>query len=308
MTGGTPTITCERVSKWYGDVLGVNEVTVEFGPGVTGLLGPNGAGKSTLIKLVCGMLRPSIGRIRLNGHNPFARSAPMVRVGLCPEQDAFYSGASAHSVVTYLTKLQGFDAGTARVRAQKALERVGLSEAAHRSVAAFSKGMRQRFKLAQALAHDPDVVILDEPMNGLDPTTRHEMGELVKALGTEGRCVLVSSHVLHEVDALAQRMVVMRHGRIIADGTARALREEMSEVPLTVSIQSETPAALAVHVVALDGVRRVERTERGLDVHTTQADDLFDAVARLAAGGDVSVDGIAPTDEDLEAVFRYLTE
>lgn len=300
-------ITLTRVSKWYGDVLGVNEITTEFGPGVTGLLGPNGAGKSTLIKLICGMLRPSIGRILVNGRDPFTDAAVMSQIGLCPEQEAFYSGANAWDVVTYLTKLQGFGAAEARERARKALGRVGLTDAMGRSVAGYSKGMRQRFKLAQALAHDPDIVVLDEPMNGLDPTTRKEMGDLVKALGAEGRCILVSSHVLHEVDALAQRMLVMMNGRILADGTARELREEMSELPLTVEIRTPDVVALASRVVALDGVRRVERTARGLEVRTTAPDDVFDLVAQVAMEG-TQIDAIAPTDEDLEAVFRYLTE
>ena len=304
----TPSIVCDRVSKWYGDVLGVNEVTVEFGPGVTGLLGPNGAGKSTLIKLICGMLQPSIGRVRVNERNPFSRSGVMARVGLCPEQDAFYGGANAWDVVTYLTRLQGFSARDARDRARHALEHVGLEGAMGRSVQGYSKGMRQRFKLAQALAHDPDVVMLDEPMNGLDPTTRKEMGDLVKRLGAEGRCVIVSSHVLHEVDALAQRMIVMRHGRILADGTARALREEMSEFPLTVAIRTTHPVELGVQLIALDGVQRVERNNDGLEVQTTSPNDLFDAVARLATEEGIAIDGMTPTDEDLEAVFRYLTE
>jgi ABC-2 type transport system ATP-binding protein len=223
----TAGVRLERVSKWYGDVLGLNEVTVDLGPGVTGLLGPNGAGKSTLLKLVCGAILPSLGRVLVNGEEPFDRPAVMRRVGLCPEQDAAYPGISAWDVLTYLTRLHGYGRADARERSRRALDRVGLLEACNRSVTTFSKGMRQRFKLAQALSHDPDVVILDEPLNGLDPPGRRDMGAVIRALGDEGRCVLVSSHVLHEVETLARHILFLHQGRVLAEGTREEIRREL---------------------------------------------------------------------------------
>jgi len=304
----TPGISIDRVSKWYGEVIALNEVSAAFGPGVTGLLGPNGAGKSTLIKLMCGMLRPNLGTIRVNGETPFNRPGVMTHVGLCPEQDATYPNTSAWSALTYLTRLQGFGAKDARTGARRALERVGLGNDLGRSVAGYSKGMRQRFKLAQALAHDPTVIILDEPLNGLDPPGRRAFADLLAALGDEGRCVLVSSHVLHEVESIARRIVVLDFGRVLADGTSRELRRELPEFPLTVRLTTPTPAALAERVFAIDGARRVERIEGGLEVLTEKPAEFFDAVTALAAEEAIEITAITPMDEDLEAVFRYLTQ
>ena len=298
----------ERVSRWYGDVLGVNEVTLNFGPGVTGLLGPNGAGKSTLIKLICGFLRPSIGRVRVLGKNPFTSRSVHRDIGLCPEQDPAAQGVSAHDELTYLNRLQGFAREAAETLAGQVLEQVGLREALHRPVATYSKGMRQRFKLAQAIAHEPHVVVLDEPMNGLDPPARREFADLIRGLGDAGRCVIVSSHILHEVEMVAERILVMEHGRLLADGTARELRAELNEVPLTIRIATPSPGAVGTALVGLDGVQHVERQPGALVVRTTDAQALFDALGRMATRDDApAFDAVEPTDESLEAVFGYLT-
>jgi ABC-2 type transport system ATP-binding protein len=303
-----PRIELVHLSKWYGEVMGLNGVTAEFGPGVTGLLGPNGAGKSTLIKLACGMLQPNLGSVRVNGKAPFNRPGVMRRVGLCPEQDAAYPKAAAWDVLTYLTRLHGYGAKAARTGARRALERVGLGDHLRRPVTAFSKGMRQRFKLAQALAHDPDVVILDEPLNGLDPPGRREFSEVIRALGAAGKCVIVSSHVLHELDAVARRMLVLSFGRVLADGTSRELRSELSDFPLTVRVTTPAAADVAARVMALDGVRRVEHTPGGIEVLTQRPAHFFDALAAMVTDGTVTVGAVVPVDEDLEAVFRYLTQ
>ena len=303
-----PAVVLDRVSRWYGDVLGVNEVTLELGPGVTGLLGPNGAGKSTLIKLICGFLRPELGTIRVLGHDPFTNRAVQRDIGLCPEQDAAPTGQSALSYLTYLNRLQGFERDPAKKLAEMTLDHVGLGGAMKRSVSQYSKGMRQRFKLAQAIAHEPHVVVLDEPMNGLDPPSRRDFAGAIRRLGGEGRCVLVSSHVLHEVESVAERIVVMQRGRMLADGTPRDLRAELAEVPLTVRITTTAPADLAERLVALEGVRDVERGSDLLQVRTTRADALFDTLAALAAEeGAPRILSAEPVDESLEAVFEYLT-
>ncbi len=303
-----PTIELDAVSRWYGEVLGLNEVSVAFGPGVTGLLGPNGAGKSTMLKLICGMLAPDLGTVRVCGRVPFNRPRIMRRIGLCPEQDAYYPKASAWSVVSYLTRLHGFSAGEARTRARHALERAGLGEVLDRSVAGFSKGMRQRFKLAQALAHDPDVYVLDEPLNGLDPPGRAQYSEVIQELADDGCCVLVSSHILHEVDALARRIVVLHTGRVLAEGSAREIREELAHFPLQVRIATPEPAALASALADVGGIKRLEFGGEGLVVLTSEAALLIDRLGALASEDDpIPVDAVIPLDEDLESVFRYLT-
>ena len=303
-----PSIVLEQVSRWYGEVLGLNEVSVEFGPGVTGLLGPNGAGKSTMLKIICGMLRPDLGTALVCGRRPFNSPRVMRRVGLCPEQDAYYPKASAWKVVTYFTRLHGFSAAEARTRARHALERAGLGDVLNRSVAGFSKGMRQRFKLAQALAHEPDVYVLDEPLNGLDPPGRAQYSDVIQELADEGSCVLVSSHILHEVDALARRIVVLNAGRILAEGTAREIRDELSHFPLKVRVTTPASAQLASTLAGLDGVQRLEFTQSGVDVLTRDAAGLLDRIAVLTTESDIPVDAVVPLDEDLESVFKYLTE
>jgi ABC-2 type transport system ATP-binding protein len=231
----------------------------------------------------------------------------MRRVGLSPEQDAYYVGVPVWEVVTYLTRLHGFPKDEARQRARWALEHVGLGHVLDRSAAGFSKGMRQRTKLAQLLAHDPDVLILDEPLNGLDPTGRREFSRLIHDLGAAGRCVIVSSHILHEVESMARRILFLHAGRVLAEGTVEEIRRELPEHPLTVRIDTPRPAELAPLLLALDGVRRVERLERGVEVLTTRPDDLFDRVGRAVLEDGIEVEAFVPTDEDLEAVFRYLT-
>jgi ABC-2 type transport system ATP-binding protein len=300
-------IVLEEVSKWYDDVLAVNEVSARIGPGVTGVLGPNGAGKSTLLKVVTGMLAPSLGAVRLCGADPFCTPAVMRRLGLVPEQDPVYPGAPARDVVAYLLRLHGFGRAEARSRADAALDRVGLSGAMHRPVGTFSKGMRQRAKLAQALAHDPDVLILDEPMNGLDPVGRREVTALVRALGAEGKCVLVSSHVLHEVEAMTRRVLLMDHGRLVADGTVAEIRRDLSDKPSLVRVRTRSPRALAQRLVSQEGTSRISLGVDALDVTTSRPEALYAEIVRLSADEGLAVDGFFAADESLEAVFRYLT-
>jgi ABC-2 type transport system ATP-binding protein len=302
-----PTLSLSNASKWYGDVLAVNDVTAEVGAGVTGLLGPNGAGKSTLLKLATGMLRPSLGVVRLLGEDPFDNPAIMRRVGLCPEQDAVYPGATAFDTVAYLTRLHGFSRRDAATRARSALERVGLASAMDRAVDGYSKGMRQRCKLAQAIAHDPELIVLDEPLNGLDPVARREMTRLVRSFGEEGRCVLVSSHVLHEIESMTHRVLLLSHGMVVAEGTIEEIRRDLSDRPLAIRIDAPDPRAVAARLLATDGIRRLDLEPARLDVLTTRPTVLFRELARLASEDGVSVTRFRTLDESLEAVFRYLT-
>lgn len=303
-----PQVDLRAVSAWYGDVLAVNEVTATFGPGVTGLLGPNGAGKSTLLKIVTGMIRPSIGTATVCGEPPFDNPRVMRRLGLCPEQDAAYPDATAFETLAYLTRLHGYGAGEAAARARDALVRVGLGDAMDRPASGYSKGMRQRTRIAQALAHDPDVIVLDEPLNGLDPVARRDMTMLVRSLGEEGRCVLVSSHVLHEVETMTRRVLMMAYGRVVADGTIEEIRRDLSDRPHAVRVATDAPRDLAGRTVRLDGVRRVDVAAAHVDVLTTKPDELFRTLTAWATDQTVPVSAWRPLDESLEAVFRYLTD
>jgi ABC-2 type transport system ATP-binding protein len=303
----TPSVTLEAVSKWYGDVVGLNEVTATFGPGVTGLLGPNGAGKSTLMKLACGMLRPSLGTVRVAGLPPFGCPEVMRRVGLCPEQDAAYPGAGVLDVLTYLTRLHGIPRREARDRSRAALGRVGLGHVLDRSATTFSKGMRQRAKLAQAFVHDPDVLILDEPLNGLDPSGRRELRQVIRALGDEGRCVVVSSHVLHEVEGLASQVFFLDSGRVLAEGTVAEIRAQLPEYPLAIRVETPDADRLAPLLAAAPSVRRLERIPGGLEILAAHPDAFFHLIADVVAREGLRVESLAPVDDDLEAVFRYLT-
>jgi ABC-2 type transport system ATP-binding protein len=218
-----------------------------------------------------------------------------------------YPGVSALEQQTYLNRLHGFPATEARTRAKASLERVGLAGAMTRAVAGYSKGMRQRAKLAQALSHEPDILILDEPMNGLDPVGRRDITALVQELGNEGCCVLVSSHVLHEVEQMTHRVLLMDRGLVIAEGTIEAIRRDLSDQPLSVGVTTKDPRAFAQRLVGLEGVRRLEIGAGRLDVLTTRPDDLFAALVRLATEEHLPLSEFGPTDESLEAVFRYLT-
>jgi ABC-2 type transport system ATP-binding protein len=210
-------------------------------------------------------------------------------------------------MVTYLTRLQGFPAHEARTRAERALERVGLAGAMNRPVQGYSKGMRQRMKLAQALTHDPEVLVLDEPMNGLDPIARRDMSGLIHEIGGAGSAVIVSSHVLHEVESMTRRILLLDHGRVIADGTIEEIRRDLSDRPLTVRIECPDVRRIASRVVALEGTRRVDMAGEVLQVLTVRPGDLFRELARSAAEDAVPIRRYEPTDETLEAVFRYLT-
>jgi ABC-2 type transport system ATP-binding protein len=234
----TATLEYVRASKWYGPVIALNDVTTAVGPGVTGLLGPNGAGKSTFLKLAAGQLAPSQGEVRVLGRISWGSPELFHRVGICPEPDAFWESLTGLQFLTALLSLTGFDEAEGRRRAEAALEQVALADARNRKIGGYSKGMRQRIKLAQALAHDPEVLLLDEPLSGMDPVNRRRIVDLVKKLGREGRTVLVSSHILHEVEAMTRRVLLIHNGRILAEGDVREIRDLMDEHPHTVALRA----------------------------------------------------------------------
>jgi ABC-2 type transport system ATP-binding protein len=301
-----PTLEYVRASRWYGPVIALNDVTVQVSPGVTGLLGPNGAGKSTFLKLAAGQLRPSQGEVRLLGRPAWGTPELFHKVGLCPETDAFWEGLTGLQFLTGLLGLTGFEPEERRRRAENALHQVELLDAKHRKVGGYSKGMRQRLKLAQAIAHDPEVLLLDEPVSGMDPVNRRRVIELVKRWGKEGRTVLVSSHILHEVEAMTRRVLLIHNGRILAEGDVREIRDLLDEHPHTVALRARNPRALAEAIVRRPHVISLSFGPEGewLTVQTERPDEFYGSLHEAAV--EAGVTEMYSPDESLEAVFRYL--
>jgi ABC-2 type transport system ATP-binding protein len=302
----TATLEYVRASRWYGPVIALNDVTTTVGPGVTGLLGPNGAGKSTFLKLAAGQLAPSQGEVRVLGQPAWGSPEMFHRVGVCPEVDAFWEGLTGLQFLMAVLRLTGFDDAECRRRADHALEQVALTEARDRKIGGYSKGMRQRIKMAQSLSHDPQVLLLDEPLSGMDPVNRRRIVDLVKKLGREGRTVLVSSHILHEVEAMTRRVLLIHNGRILAEGDVREIRDLMDEHPHTVALRARDPRALARAVVGAPHVLSLTFGAEGewVTVQTARPDEFYSAVVDAAVEAGVSE--MYSPDENLESVFKYL--
>jgi ABC-2 type transport system ATP-binding protein len=301
-------IVLEEVSKFYGEVLGVNRVNLSLEPGLIGLVGPNGSGKSTLMHLMTGLLRPSRGEVRVLGEEPGRSSELLREIGYCTQYDSFPGGATGFGFLTHALQLHGVDRQEADRMAWQTLERVGLEEAAHRKIAGYSKGMRQRIKLAHAHCHDPRVLVLDEPLNGLDPMGRAEMIDLFRELAAEGRHVLVSSHILHEVDMISDVVVMIHGGSIVAEGSIRAVREEIKTHPIQILIRCDRPHAIAARVFELEHVveARILDEDEGVLIRTRDADALYDQLNRIIIDTGVEIDTVAPADESVRAVYDYL--
>jgi ABC-2 type transport system ATP-binding protein len=301
-------IAFERASRWYGSVIALNDVTVNVGPGVVGLLGPNGAGKSTFLRLAGGQLRPSQGDVRVFGERAWGDPRIFRRVGLCPDDAGFWEAQTGSEFVASLLRLHGYSDSEAQTRSAEALAQMQLSAVADRPVGGYSKGMRQRLKLAQALAHDPDLLLLDEPLTGLDPVNRRQVIDRVKALGRAGKTVVVSSHVLHEVEAMTRQIVLISHGRVAAFGEVSEIRALLDRHPHTVVVRSRDARATAQALVAEAHVQSVRFAKDGewLTVETAQPDAFYAAVQAEAAR--LGVSEMYAQDDDLESVFRYLVE
>ncbi|MEO8277244.1 MAG: ABC transporter ATP-binding protein, partial [Thermoanaerobaculia bacterium] len=298
-----------NVSKFYGEVLGVNRIDLTIGSGITSLVGPNGSGKTTLMNLATGLLRPTEGHVTVGGVSPSDPEALFAMVGYCTQFDTFPRGIRGWDFVHLYLKLHGHSAAVAADLARRAIERVGMSEAASRRIAGYSKGMKQRIKLAQAIAHDPRVLLLDEPLNGLDPLARSEVIELLRTFAADGRTVVVSSHILHEVDELSDRVVLVHGGYIVAEGAIEGVRDELlDERPLAVLVRCDKPGALAARAFGEDHVveARVDSDGRGVLVRTKSAERLYLLINRLAAEGEIVVEAVVPADEDVQAVYQYL--
>ncbi len=298
--------TFDRVAKWYGSVIGLVDATITIEPGVTGLLGPNGAGKSTFLKLLGGQIAPSQGSVELFGHDPCRRPHVFRDVGYLPEQDAFYEDMTGREFVIYLTRLHGFSASRARKLAEAAIERVDLVEDSKRRIRTYSKGMRQRIKLAQAIAHEPKLLILDEPLTGMDPVARRRIMNLVAEQRDAGATVIVSSHILHEVEEMTNRVILMYQGRVRAWGMRDEIRGFLDRYPHKVRLECDNPRELALRILELPGVLSVNIEEKALRLTTRKPDDIYDALPGLVLDHGYTVDAIEAEDVGLDAIFRYL--
>ncbi len=306
-------LAAHELGRWYGQVVGLSDLSVEVEPGLTGLIGPNGAGKSTLLKLIAGEIRPSRGSVRVLGLDPFANKELHRRIGFCPQQDALYDDMTGLALVRLLVRLSGFCRREAGERARDALERVGLGEALDRRVGGYSKGMRQRVKLAQSIAHGPELLVLDEPLTGLDPIARRDVIRLLRELGEGGMSVLLSSHVLHEVQSVTDSILLLHRGRLLAQGTVGEVRELLSQHPRRVEIDARRARDLAQALIGNPDVLSValERAEDEgagdrLIARVKSAAEFFPFLTTTAATGGFGITSLESPDDDLESVFDYL--
>lgn len=306
MNAKEPVIRVRNVSKWYGEVLGVNRVTLDLPQGVTSLVGPNGCGKTTLMNVLAGLVRPCKGSVDVMGIPPDRPEALHRLMGYCTSHDTYHERLTGWEFLYGLLATHGLSSGRTTDLAARALERVGLTDAAHKRIGAYSKGMRQRLKLALAIAHEPQVLVLDEPLNGLDPLGRSEIIALFRDLAREGATVVISSHVLHEVDFVSDNVVMLHHGYVVAEGGIQNVRSEISDKPLQVLVRCSDPALLAARAFDEAGVTSGRVQPEGLLVETADTIGFARLVARLAADQRVAVEGIEMVDENVQAVYDYL--
>lgn len=298
------------VSKWYGQVIAVNNVTFSIGEGVIGLLGPNGAGKSTLMKLLTGQLRPSQGEVTMFGERIWNNYALFHRIGFCPEQDSFYERMSGAEFLAALLQMHGYEDGEVAKRVDAALETVKLTSARDKKIAAYSKGMRQRIKMAQAIAHDPQLLILDEPLAGMDPVGRHEIIQMVRQWGREGKCVIVSSHILHEIEAMTSTILLMHNGQVLAEGDVHQIRDLIDKHPHSIYIRCSAPRKLAEAFVGFPDVESVRFHPEGdgMTVESRKPDDFYGRLPELMLDHEIELEEITSPDDNLQAVFHYLVK
>jgi len=307
MAGGL--VTTDHLSKWYGQVIGLNDVSVTVPAGITGLLGPNGAGKSTFMKLVTGQLKPSKGSITVLGEPIWQNPRLYTRIGFCPEQDAFYDRMTGLEWVTALVRLNGVGDEEARAMGARALEAVELTDAADKKIGAYSKGMRQRVKMAQAIAHDPELLILDEPLSGMDPIARRKTIRMIKDWGRAGRSVIVSSHILHEIESMTANILLINQGRILAEGNVHQIRDLIDEHPHTVHIRADQTRALAREFLGHDDVLSLKFEEGAVVVQTGRPDAFYARLTDMAASGaHGTIHEVTSPDDNLSAVFQYLVK
>jgi ABC-2 type transport system ATP-binding protein len=297
-----------QASRWYGQVIGLNDVTCTVEPGVTALLGMNGAGKTTMMRLITGQLKPTTGSVTVAGIPPFGNPDVFKHIGYCPDIDNFYEYMTGRQFVESMARYAGFSAAEAKSRAHDMIGKVGMADRCDKAIAGFSKGMRQRIKLAQAMLHDPDIILLDEPLNGLDPIGRRELMDLLHGLADEGKTILVSSHILFEVEQMTRNILLLHRGRLLATGDLRVIRELIDQHPHQIRIDSDDPRKLASWLVELPFVISVNVDERDsrVTVLTREPDQFYRTLPELVIDRGAKIDRIENPDNNLESVFRYL--
>jgi ABC-2 type transport system ATP-binding protein len=299
-------ITFGNVSRFYGEVLGVNKVSLAVPPGITSLVGPNGAGKTTLMNLMTGLIRPSQGEIRVLGVAPDNPQQLCRLVGYCAQFDAFPKGLTGRQFISSYLRLFGYSDAETNTRTNTAIDRVSMASAADRPCAAYSKGMRQRIKLAQSIAHDPRVLVLDEPLNGLDPMARAETIALFQEWGRDGRHVIVSSHILHEVDRISDQVILLSHGYVVAEGQIQGVRSEVKEQPMQIVVRCDRPNDLAARLFHEGHVVEAKLAAGSLLLRTRDADSFYLLLNRVIIDSNFIVESVAPADDDVNAVYQYL--
>ena len=303
----TNVVLADNCSKWYGHVLGISDVTWTLPGGIVGLLGPNGAGKSTLIKMMAGLLRPSRGTLSVYGKSPFDDVEVRRRIGYAPEHEKTWDELTALELVTVMAKLAGVPAVRAESAAKDVIAQMGMTDAMHRRVKGFSKGMRQRTKLATAIAHDPDFLLLDEPLTGVDPIARVDIVEKIAALAKQGKTIVVSSHVLYEIEALTSEIVVIYRGQVLAEGNVYEIRKLIDRHPHRIRIECDQPRAVAAALATSEHVARIVFERHGVLIETRDPDACYDQLATAVLDKGVAVTALSSPDNNLGAVFEYLT-
>jgi ABC-2 type transport system ATP-binding protein len=301
-------ITFANVSRFYGEVLGINNVNLSIPPGITSLVGPNGSGKTTLMNLMTGLIRPTQGDISVMGIEPGHPERLCRMIGYCAQFDAFPKGLTGHQFIYWFLRMHGMSHAECEEKTAAALERVSMTPAAQRLVGAYSKGMRQRIKLAQAIAHDPQVLVLDEPLNGLDPMARAETIALFREWGQKGRHVIVSSHILHEVDQISDQVILLSQGYVVAEGQIQGVRSEVKEQPMQILVRCDDPGGLAARLFQDNHMveAKISNDRKGLLLRTTDADRFYLLLNRVVLESGLEVESVAPADDDVNSVYQYL--
>ena len=303
-------INISRVSKWYGQVIGLNDISLQIDPGITGLLGPNGAGKSTMLKIITGQIKPGIGFVTVYDQPVWNNYQLWGQMGYCPEYENLWDDMTGFKFINYLYRLHGVSSGKAQKKTDDVLELVGLKKDAARKIKGYSKGMRQRLKVAQALIHDPELLILDEPLAGTDPIAKYKLVELFQTLEAEGKTIVISSHVLEEVERITDNILLIHKGRLLAEGRIKDIRDLIDKYPHNIFIATPGVPELAKRLIKEDFVLSITKQEHpnGIMVQTHQPDIFYSKIAEIITEEGLEISQMTSTDDNLDAVFKYLVE